>query len=56
MMIVATLDELIDGGRWDQFCEDKGWNVWCVNEGLASSDEKVTLSLDEAKRYNLLEI
>lgn len=54
MKIQITLREIMDKGCWDSFCELKGWNEWCVAEGLASSDETVTLSIDECKQIGLM--
>jgi hypothetical protein len=50
MNISISLKEILDKGLWDNFCILKGWNVWCINEGLASDDEIVTLSIDEYKK------
>jgi len=52
--IVVTFREIMDKGMWDKFCEMKGLNVWCVNEGLADSDEKVELTEDEARKLGFL--
>lgn len=49
MNISISLRELLDRGLWDKFCELKGWSIYCLNEGLANSDEVVTLSIDEYK-------
>jgi len=35
--------------KWDEFCKVRGWSVWCVNEGKASSSEEVTLTEEEAE-------
>jgi hypothetical protein len=50
MNISISLRELLDKGLWDNFCELKGWNVWCIKEGLASSDEVIILTIDEYKQ------
>ena len=54
MKIVVTYREIIDKGCWDEFCDDRGLNPWFINEGLGSSDEKVSLTTEEAKKYRLL--
>jgi len=54
MKIVVTFAEILNKGKWDEFCEDKGINPWCLNEGLATRDEEVTLSEIESKKYNFI--
>lgn len=53
MKVTLTLGEIMDKGRWDEFCELKGWNVYCVNEGQASSDDEVTLTYEELVQLGL---
>ena len=47
--IKLTLAEIMDTGKWDEFCELRGWNPWTVNEGIAHSGEEVELSDDEVR-------
>ncbi len=54
MKVSVTAEELIDRGVWDEVCELKGLNPWCVNEGLMDSDEYITLSLEEAQKLGIL--
>lgn len=54
MEIVTTYREIHDKGAWEQFCEDTGLCVWCMNEG-ADPDTKVTLTIKQALKYRLLE-
>lgn len=44
----------MDAGVWDKFCKIRSLNPWFVSEGLASSDEEVTLTQDEMKQLGLL--
>ena len=53
MKIKITLQEILHKGDWDKFCDLKGFNPWCINEGLARGDEEVTLTLKEAKKIGL---
>ena len=55
MEIWVTFGELLDKGTWDEFCSDRGINTWCINEGLASRNEQVLLSLEEANKYDLFQ-
>jgi len=54
MQVIVSADELIDHGLWDQFCEDRGLNVWIVNEGQMDSDHEFVLSYDESVKYGFL--
>ena len=54
MKIIVTVKEIMDKGYWDDFCDIKGWNPWCVSEGLCSSDEKIELSRNEAQKFNFI--
>lgn len=55
MKIVVTLGNLVEKGCWEQYCEEKGWDPWCINEGRAYTDEEVTLTKEQAIRYGLIE-
>ena len=55
MEIKTTFGEILDSGHWDEFCKKHGYNPWMLNEGLATRDEQVTLSIEDAKLYGLLE-
>jgi hypothetical protein len=50
MRIVVTLREVLYNGNWDKFCELKGLNPWCINEGLADGSEEYTLTVSEAEK------
>lgn len=43
-----TPNQLMNIGLWNKFCEMRGYNPWCVNEGLMRSDEQVSLTETEA--------
>lgn len=45
-----TIREIMDRGLWDEFCEIRGWSVWCVNEGRCDSSEVVELTSEEARK------
>lgn len=55
MKVLVTADELMDKGRWDEYCEDHGINIWAVKEGLMSSDDTFSLTEDEAKKYGFVQ-
>ena len=53
MLISLTLSEILDRcNDWDEFCSDKGWSEWCVNEG--GGDIEVTLTEEEAIKYGVI--
>ena len=54
MMIEVTFAEINNSGHWNEFCKMHGINPWCMNEGLANSHTTRKISVDEAKRYGLL--
>ena len=54
MTIDITLEQIIDNADWDKFCELKGYNPWCINEGIATGSKVVTLTLEEAEEIDLL--
>lgn len=54
MKIITTFGELQDKGVWEQACEMLGLNEWCINEGLALSDDEITLTEEQGKKLGLL--
>lgn len=42
MKIIATPNELIDNGLWNQVCTLTGTNPWAVNEGFIHGDQEYT--------------
>lgn len=54
MTVKATVREIMDRYKWDEFCEERGINPWAVNEGLMTSEEEFELSEDEAKKYGFI--
>lgn len=39
---------------WDAFCREVGLNPWCLNEGLASKDDPVSVSVATARKHGIL--
>lgn len=53
MQITLMLSQVLDRcNDWNQFCADKGWSEWCVNEG--GGNIEVTLSEEEAIKYGII--
>ena len=52
MIIKTTFNEILrdEGADWEIFCDLYEINEWCVAEGLATGDEEVELTLEEAKK------
>lgn len=40
---------------WGRFCNDYGFNEWCINEGLAESDTTVQITIEDAKFYGIID-
>ena len=55
MKIIITAEEAMDKGIWEEICEIKGYNPWCVNEGLMDDDYEISLTEKEGKEFNLIE-
>ena len=53
MKVIISAEEIMDRGRWEEFCEDRGLNVWAVNEGLMDEGEEFVLSPEEAHKYGI---
>jgi hypothetical protein len=53
MEITLDLSEILDRcNDWEEFCDEQGWSVWCVNEG--GGDLEITMSEEEAIKYGLI--
>ena len=53
MNITITLDEVLDlCDDWEYFCEQEGWNEWCINEG--GGDILTVLSYEKAIKYGII--
>ncbi len=50
--ISFTLQEIMDGGCWEEFCKDYGVSVYAVNGG--GGDVSYDLLISDAKKFNLL--
>ncbi|MEK6829070.1 MAG: hypothetical protein AABY15_03005 [Nanoarchaeota archaeon] len=56
--ITVTLGQILNApssGSWDDFCSKYGINEWCINEGRASSQDEVEISLADAESWGLIE-
>ena len=53
MKIIIKAEEIINRGIWEEFCEDRGINVYAVKEGLMDNDEEFVLSLKEVYKYRI---
>lgn len=54
MNMNIRLKTILDSSHWDEFCNWKGWNPWCINEGQADSNEMVLVPVSMAKKWNLI--
>ena len=56
MEIIITVDELMDKGIWDEFCEGRGISVWAVNEGQMDYNQEFILTKEEVKKFGFLDV
>lgn len=53
MKIKTTLGEILEKCyNWSDFCIDKGYSLWCVNEG--GGDVEIDLTEEEAIKYGVI--
>ena len=56
MKIKTTAQEIMDRGRWEEFCELKGVFVWAVSEGLMDGSEEFELTMEEVGNLGLSDV
>jgi len=49
-----TFGQISTKGAWQDFCDWKGINEWCMNEGRADGSEKVEIPISKAKELGLI--
>lgn len=54
MIIKTSLKEIANSGKWDLFCEEKGFDPYCLRE--YQEDIEIELTETEAYKYGLLEV
>ena len=50
--ISFTLQEILDSGYWEEFCEKYGINEWAINEGGGDIEKDIFIA--DEKRYKLI--
>lgn len=50
MKVVVTLEEVRQQGRWELFCQEQGFDIWCIEQG-ASPQYECTLTVEQALDY-----
>lgn len=53
MKIKITLGELLEKHDWEKACKILGLNEWCLNEGLAKSDDEIELTEEQSKELGI---
>jgi hypothetical protein len=53
MKLTLTIREL-SNYNWDKVCAVTGLNPWCMAEGLASGDEAVELTEEQAREIGVM--
>ena len=55
MRIVLTASEINDRGCWERFCEERGIDVWAMNQGLMESSEEFSFTEEEAINFGFIQ-
>ena len=50
---IYTAKELMDKYKWDEVCNLKGINPWCINEGLMDSSYEISFNEEECREIGL---
>ena len=56
--IDVKLGDVLDApliNAWDKMCEKYGINEWCLNEGLADKNDTVSITLEDAEHWGIIE-
>lgn len=54
MKITLTIGELSNKvNDWNYACKVLGLNPWCLNEGLASSDTEISITIEQLHKIGL---
>ncbi len=53
MQLIFTLNELSEKYNWDKVCEVLDLDYYCLNEGTASGDDKISITLEQAKEIGI---
>ena len=48
--VCLEASKLLDIGAWDEVCEVKGLNPWCINEGYMNSSDEIYFSEEELQK------
>ena len=54
MKIVLTAEEILDRGLWEKFCEQRGYSVWCMNEGQMLGSEEFVFTEKQAQELGIV--
>ena len=56
--VTVTLGQVLDApliGSWEKMCSKYGINEWCLNEGMADSNDTIEISLEDAENWGVVE-
>lgn len=51
--MILIIDEIMELGLWEKFCDLRGWDYYIVSDGKASGDEEIILNEHEVKKLGL---
>lgn len=52
--VTVTAQELLDKGRWSDYCDKYGINPYCINEGRMDSTDEVEISYEDAMNWGFI--
>lgn len=56
MKIVLTYGEINESGYWEDFCDARGMNYWCMNEGLSGSEDEAVFTPEELIKLGMIDL
>jgi hypothetical protein len=54
MKVIVTVDDIVESGYWEEFCDKHDINPYAVNEGMMNGDEEFALTYSEAQKYGFI--
>jgi hypothetical protein len=54
LKIAVTYESILNSGAWEDMCDKYGINPWILNEGRADNDDTISITVEDAQRWGLL--
>ena len=55
MKVIVKIEDLIDNGLWDIYCDNAGINPYAINEGLCNPDDTIEIEKDTAITLGIIQ-